>query len=136
MGSIRRLVIGLCTLLASCAGERTVVLGTGSAPSDDLQVQRAVQQDIDRTPPVDGNLVDLLRDGPQAFPAMFDAVQHEQDSINMEFYTFDDVRSGARTLGDLLLDRLRHGVAYGESQADELVSRHHLHDHFKQSSGG
>jgi cardiolipin synthase len=111
MGSVRRLLIVLCTLLAGCASERTVVLGTGSAPSDDLQVQRAVQRDIDRVPPVDGNRVDLLRDGPQAFPAMFDAIQHAQDSINMEFYTFDDVRSGGRDLADLLLDRLRHGVA-------------------------
>ena len=111
MGSIGRFLIVLCILLAGCASERTVVLGTGSAPSDDLQVQRAVQRDIDRAPPVDGNRVDLLRDGAQAFPAMFDAMQHAQDSINMEFYTFDDVRSGGRSLGDVLVDRLRHGVA-------------------------
>ncbi len=111
MGSVRRLLIVLCTLLAGCASERTVVLGTGSAPSDDLQVQRAVQRDIDQAPPVDGNRVDLLRDGAQAFPAMFDAIQHAQDSINLEFYTFDDVRSGGRSLGDVLVDRLRHGVA-------------------------
>ena len=87
------------------------MLGTGTAPADDLQVQRAVQRDIDRAPPVDGNRVDLLRDGAQAFPAMFDAMEHAQDSINLEFYTFDDVRSGRRSLGDVLVDRLRHGVA-------------------------
>jgi cardiolipin synthase A/B len=111
MGPIGRCLIVLCMLLAGCASERTVVLGTGVAPTDDLQVQRAVQRDIDRTPPVDGNRVDLLRDGAQAFPAMFDAMQRARDSINLEFYTFDDVRSGGRSLGDVLVDRLRHGVA-------------------------
>jgi cardiolipin synthase len=107
MGSICRCLIVLCLLLAGCVSEQTVVLGT----PDDLQVQRAVQRDIDRAPPVDGNRVDLLRDGAQAFPAMFDAMRHAQDSINLEFYTFDDVRNGRQTLGDVLVDRLRHGVA-------------------------
>jgi len=111
MGLIGRFLIVLCILLGGCTSEQTVVLGTGSAPSDDLQVQRTVQRDIDRAPPVDGNRVDLLRDGAQAFPAMFEAMQHAQDSINLEFYTFDDVRSGGRSLGDVLVDRLRHGVA-------------------------
>jgi cardiolipin synthase A/B len=111
MGSLGRVLVVLCIVPGGCASERIVVLETGSARSDDLQLQLAVQRDIDRAPPVYGNRVDLLRDGPQAFPAMFDAMQHAQDSINMEFYTFDDVRSGGRTLGDLLVDRLRHGVA-------------------------
>jgi cardiolipin synthase len=111
MGSIGRLMVVLCLLLAGCAGERTVVLGTGSGPADDLAAQRAVQRDIDHAPPVDGNRVDLLRDGAQAFPAMFDAMEHAQDSINLEFYTFEDVRSGGRSLGDVLVNRLRRGVA-------------------------
>jgi cardiolipin synthase len=111
MGSIGGLLIVLSILLAGCASERTVVLGTASAPPDDLQVQRAVQRDIDRVAPVDGNRVDLLRDGAQAFPAMFDAMEHARDSINLEFYTFDNVGSGGRSLQDVLLDRLRHGVA-------------------------
>lgn len=111
MGSVARVLLILCVVLGGCATERQVVLGYGSAPPDDLQVQRQVQQDIDRAPPVNGNRVDLLRDGAQAFPAMFDAIEHAQDSINMEYYTFEDVRSGGRTLGDVLVDRLRHGVA-------------------------
>lgn len=112
MSSIGRFLWVSCILLAACASERQVVLGTDStAPPDDLQVQRAVQQAIDRTPPVNGNRVDLLRDGAQAFPAMFDAMRRAKDSINLEYYTFDDVRSGGQTLGDVLIDRLRHGVA-------------------------
>jgi cardiolipin synthase len=111
MGSIGRCCLVLCLLFAGCSSERTIVFGTGSAPPDDLQIQRAVQRDIDAAPPVDGNRVELLRDGAQAFPAMFEAMQQAQDSINLEFYTFDDVRSGGRSLGEVLVDRLRHGVA-------------------------
>jgi cardiolipin synthase len=112
MGSIGRFLFLLCILLTGCASERQVVLGfSGSASPDDLQVQREVQQAIDQAPPVNGNRVDLLRDGPQAFPAMFEAMRHAKDSINLEFYTFGDIRSGSRTLGDVLVDRLRHGVA-------------------------
>jgi cardiolipin synthase len=111
MGPVGRWLFVLCVLLAGCATEREVVLGSGTAPPDDLQVQRAVQQAIDQAPPVNGNKVDLLRDGAQAFPAMFAAMRHAKDNINLEFYTFDDIRSGGTTLGDVLLDRLRHGVA-------------------------
>ena len=111
MISIGRVLCVVCIVLAGCATERQVVLGSGSASPDDLQVQREVQQAIDQTPPVNGNRVDLLRDGAQAFPAMFDAMRHATDSINLEFYTFDDVRCGGQTLSDLLVDRLRHGVA-------------------------
>jgi cardiolipin synthase A/B len=111
MGSIGRLTVVLCMFLAGCATERQVVLGAGAAPSDDLRVQQQVQQAIDRTPPVTGNRVEFLRDGAQAFPAMFAAMRHAKDSINMEYYTFDDVRSDGLTLGEVLADRLRHGVA-------------------------
>jgi cardiolipin synthase len=111
MGSIWRLFVVLCILLAGCASERQVALGDGTASSDDLQAQREVQQSIDRVPPVNGNRVELLRDGAAAFPAMFAAMRHAKDSINLEYYTFDDVRSGGQTLGDVLVDRLRHGVA-------------------------
>jgi cardiolipin synthase len=106
-----RCVFVACLLLAGCASEREVALGSGAASPDDLQVQREVQQAIDRTPPVNGNRVDLLRDGAQAFPAMFAALRGAKDSINLEYYTFDDVRSNSQSLGDVLVDRLRHGVA-------------------------
>jgi cardiolipin synthase len=111
MASIGRFLFVICLLLAGCGSERPVVLGAGSASPDDLQVQRDVQQAIDQTPPVNGNRVDLLRDGAQTFPTMFDAIRHARDSINLEYYTFDDVRSDGQTLGDLLVDRLRRGVA-------------------------
>jgi cardiolipin synthase len=111
MNPIGRLVVVLCLLLAGCATERQVVLGDGTAPPGDLQVQQEIQRAIDRTPPVTGSRVDILRDGAQAFPAMFAAMRHAKDSINLEFYTFDDVRSGGETLGDLLVNRLQHGVA-------------------------
>lgn len=106
MSLVTRLLVALCIILAGCGHEPRVVLGSGSVPPDDLQVQRQVQRDIDKAAPVDGNRVDLLRDGAQAFPAMFQAMRQAKDSINLEFYTFDDVRSGNLTLGDVLVDRL------------------------------
>src|ERR1700677_307783 len=111
MGSIARFLIVLCIILGGCASERRVVLGTGPASADDLQVQREVQRDLDRSPPVNGNRVELLRDGTQAFAAMFETMQRARDSINLEFFTFADIRGGGRTLGDVVVDRLRHGVA-------------------------
>jgi cardiolipin synthase len=99
-------------LIAGCAGEHEVSLDGAAATSpDDLQVQLEAQSKIDRTPPTQGNRVTLLRDGSQAFPAMFAAMASAKDSINLEYYTFDDVNSGGRALGDLLADRLRRGVA-------------------------
>ena len=111
MVAFRRCLLVLCILLTGCASEREVVIGSGSASPDDLQVQREVLRDIDKNPAVDGNRVDLLRDGVQAFPAMFAAMRRARDSINLEYYTFDDVRFDGQTLGDVLVDRLRHGVS-------------------------
>jgi cardiolipin synthase len=101
----------LANILADCASEPRIDLGTGPASPDDLQVQLEVMRGIAGAPAIDGNSVVLLRDGAQAFPAMFEAMSHAKDSINLEYYTFDDVRVGGRALGDVLVDRLRHGVA-------------------------
>jgi cardiolipin synthase len=84
-----------------------VLAGCASEPRIDLSDTRA----IDAIPAVGGNRVGILRDGAQTFPAMFAAMARARDSINLEYFTFDDVRSGGRTLEDLLTDRLRHGVA-------------------------
>ena len=98
-------------LLAGCAGEPRIALDGSADNVDDPRNHLALQRTDDRTPLIDGNRVTLLRDGNQAFPAMFAAMAAARDSINLEYYTFDDVRSGGRSLGDLLIDRLRHGVA-------------------------
>lgn len=54
--------------------------------------------------------VALLRDGHEAFPAMFDAVASARHEVLIEMYWFDDTPV-ARRLIALLTDRAREGVA-------------------------
>ena len=42
-------------------------------------------------PLVFGNQTQLLKDGGQAFPAMFHAMQQARDHINLEYFIFEDV---------------------------------------------
>ncbi len=111
MRSISLLLASVTLVLAACASEHRIVLDGGPAPTDDLQVQMNVERDLGRTPPVIGNHVDLLLDGTEALPAMFKDLSRAHDSINLEYFTFDDVRAGGQTLGGVLIDRLNHGVA-------------------------
>ncbi|MCW3473474.1 phospholipase D-like domain-containing protein [Limobrevibacterium gyesilva] len=106
---VRRIVLTL--LLAGCVAEPRVALDPAAAPPDALQQQLALQQALDKTPLLPGNRVALLHDGAQTLPAMFAAMAAARDHINLEYYTFDDVRVGGQTLGDLLTERMRQGVA-------------------------
>jgi cardiolipin synthase len=111
MHSLAAAALAMTLAIAGCASERQVILDAGSGTADELQAQLELLQTIDQTPPVGGNRVTLLRDGGEAFPAMFAAMAAAKDSINLEYYTFDDVRSGGRALADILLDRLSDGVS-------------------------
>ena len=79
--------------------------------TDPLQRQFALQQALAGSPLVFGNQTRLLRDGAQAFPAMFEAMGQARNHINLEYFIFEDVVSGNRRLSELLIDRLNHGVA-------------------------
>ena len=68
---------------------------------------RRAENKLDGSPLLFGNRPRLLRDGAQALPAMFQAMQQARDHINLEYFIFEDVRSAA-TLSDLLIDRLGH----------------------------
>ena len=50
-------------------------------------------------------------DGTQALPAMFQAMQQARDSINLEYFIFEDVEFNGIRLSDLLITKLRSGVA-------------------------
>lgn len=77
---------------------------------DALQRQIAFQQALSDSPLVSGNRVQLLRDGIQALPAMFDAMQRARNNINLEFFILEDIVCHGRSVSDVLLDRLRQGV--------------------------
>lgn len=59
---------------------------------------------------VDGNEVQLLKDGDEAFPALLSAIGGAREFVLLEFYAFSDDSIG-RTLGDLLREKARQGVA-------------------------
>jgi cardiolipin synthase len=58
---------------------------------------------------VDGNHVDFLIDGGEAFPPLLDDLRAAQKSIHVSFYIFADDKLG-NELADVLIDRAKHGV--------------------------
>ena len=69
---------------------------------------RRQQERVTGTPFVDGNTVELLRDGPRTLAAMHEAVRSARRSVAVESYQFD-AEEGAR-LADLLLAKAARGV--------------------------
>ncbi|HUN76444.1 MAG TPA: phospholipase D-like domain-containing protein [Steroidobacteraceae bacterium] len=96
----------------SARQSRTVLARVAAeAPNADALLRHlAVDQIIADTPLYTGNSVRVLRDGVQAFPAMFDAIAAARHFLDLEYYIFEDVESGGRRLGDLLVERSRAGV--------------------------
>jgi len=75
-----------------------------------LDLHLAVDQIIADSPLYAGNSVQVLQDGAQTFPAMFRAIAGAKRFIDLEYYIFQDVRSGGRDLADLLAQKSRSGV--------------------------
>ncbi len=100
-----------CAALAGCAGEPLVALPPAAASADPLPEQLALDAALGGAAPTAGNRLTILRNGDQTFPAMFAAMAAAQDTIDLEYYIFEDVQSGGQSLGDLLLRKLGEGVA-------------------------
>jgi cardiolipin synthase len=81
-----------------------------SGDSDVLQRHMALEQALSTSPLIAGNTIRLLRDGPDTFAAMFAAMDGAVQSLELEYFTFEDVESNGRHLGDLLVDKAAHGV--------------------------
>jgi cardiolipin synthase A/B len=117
-------VLCLAPLLAGCASEPQVVLGS-DASADPLQRHLVLATRLAGEMLKQGNRMTLLHDGAETLPAMFAAMDAARDSIDMEYYVFEDVHVGASGLGDLLVRKLAEGVtvnvivdAYGSLGAD------------------
>lgn len=81
------------------------------APNTDvLQRHLALESALADSPLVIGNKVALLRDGPATFKAMFQSIRGAKDHINLEYFTFENVEEGGTQLGDLLVEKQKHGV--------------------------
>ena len=61
------------------------------------------------SPLVDGNRVEILRNGVQIFPSMLSAIRAAQKTINLEFYIYWDGEIG-RQFAEALAERARAGV--------------------------
>lgn len=124
-----------CLILAACASvpdvpppssAKPVILGTKGPLTDAqskaliaklgpgeqglLQRHMAVEQAVAETPLLAGNKTRVLRDGPATFAAMFDLIRAARHNINLEYFIFEDVKSGDQSLGDLLVEKRHQGV--------------------------
>ena len=82
-----------------------------SPDSDILDRHLAIEQAVTGVPLIAGNRTAILHDGGETFSAMFDAIRNAQATVNLEFYTFEDVESGGEHLGALLVAKRAQGVA-------------------------
>ena len=96
--------------LAGCASTPVIVLGP-DAPADLLAQQLALDEAMHLDHARPGNTVTLLRDGRETFPAMFAAMAQAHDSIDLEYYIFQDISVSGQTLADMLTGKLHDGVA-------------------------
>ena len=70
----------------------------------------AIEQVIAESPLFTGNSVQILQDGRETFPAMFDAIRGAHQYIDLEYYIFEDVDCNGTRLGDLLISKRHEGV--------------------------
>jgi len=132
---VRRL-IALCLLLSACAQvpeipdesptAKPVIIGArgpltdrqskalfaklGPDAQDMLQRHLAVEEAVAETPLLAGNKTRVLEDGPATFRAMFEAIRGAHESVNLEYFILEDVKSDDVSLGDLLMVKRQQGV--------------------------
>ncbi len=76
-----------------------------------LRRHLAIEQIVSETPLVEGNYVQILENGRETFPAIFSAIEHARDHVNLEYYILENVESGGVKLSDLLIRKKKQGVA-------------------------
>ena len=78
-------------------------------PTDVLERHTAVVESVTESPLTKGNTVTLLTDGQATYAAMFKAIEHARDHINLESYIIEDDETG-RKFAELLLQKQGQGV--------------------------
>lgn len=77
-------------------------------PKDDFLARHlAVEQAVSGAPPVKGNRVRLLADGPSTYKAMLQSIAQARRYVHMETYIFDDDAEGNRFADALIAARNR-----------------------------
>jgi cardiolipin synthase len=90
--------------------------GSGAAGSAILQRHLQVEEAVAASPLTTGNAVEVLRDGDQTFAAIGKAISQARETLNLEYYTIEDVTlrtadGNARSLLEMLVAKLQQGVA-------------------------
>ena len=91
-------------------------LGTGAEGSEILQRHLKVEESVAGSPLTTDNAVEVLRDGDQTFAAFGKAISQARETLNLEYYTIEDVMlktpdGNGRLLADMLVAKLQQGVA-------------------------
>jgi cardiolipin synthase len=91
-------------------------LGGGAEGSPVLQHHLKVEESVGGSPLTTDNAVEVLRDGDQTFAAIGKAISEARETLNLEYYTIEDVTlktadGNSRDLGDMLVAKLQQGVA-------------------------
>jgi cardiolipin synthase len=90
--------------------------GSGAEGSAILQRHLKVEEGVAGSPLTTDNAVEVLRDGDQTFAAVGKAISEARETLNLEYYTIEDVTlttqdGNARGLADMLVGKLQQGVA-------------------------
>jgi cardiolipin synthase len=103
--------------LTPAASEALITrLGSGAEGSAILQRHLKVEEAVAGSPLTADNAVQVLRDGDQTFAAVAKAITEARETLNLEYYTIEDVDlntpdGNRRKLGDMLVAKLQQGVA-------------------------
>jgi cardiolipin synthase len=85
-------------------------LAAQAPDADALARHLALEQAVAESPLYAGNQVQVLTDGAQTFPAIFDAIRAAKRSVHLEYYILEDVSSQGALLSDLLVRKCAAGV--------------------------
>lgn len=103
--------------LSAAASDALIArLGDGAEGSEILQRHLKVEEAVAGSPLTTDNAVEVLRDGDQTFAAVGKAIADARETLNLEYYTIEDVTlktpdGNARSLADMLVAKLQQGVA-------------------------
>ncbi len=110
MPTIRFYLLGLVLVFSGCAQLPSVdydlmrAKDSAASPEGHLRLLRSEGERIAGTKFVEGNKVDLLRDGAATYPAMLKAIRSARHRVDMESYEFDGA-SGKQFAAELIKRR-------------------------------
>ena len=98
-------------LSAQASRDILAKLKAEAGDTDVMQRHLALEGALADAPISVGNDVRVLSSGEAAFNAFFAAMERAQSSINIEYFTVEDIEQNGRHLGDLLTEKVNAGVA-------------------------